>query len=168
MLFYYLSRYCRKINALKARTLVNTRALSTKRNNVILRKSGLIINGSPYITAPFFFEFGNITIDDNVYINSGCVFLDNEHIRIGKDSLIGPNVTLATVTHPISPASRNDAVIKKPIILGKNVWLGAGVVVLPGVSIGDNSVIAANSVVNRDVPPNCLYAGSPAVFKRNL
>lgn len=168
MLAYYLSRYCKKIKTLKARTLINTKALSTKRNNVLLRKAGFIINGSPYITAPFFFEFGNITIEDNVYINSGCVFLDNEHISIGQDSLIGPNVTLSTVTHPVSPASRNDAVIKKPIILGKNVWLGAGVVVLPGVSIGDNSVVAANSVVNKDIPANCLYAGSPAVFKRNL
>lgn len=168
MLSYYLSRYCKRIKTLKARNLVNTKALSNKRINVILRKAGFIINGSPYITAPFFFEFGNITIEDNVYINSGCVFLDNELITIGQDSLIGPNVTLSTVTHPVSPESRNDAVIKKPIILGENVWLGAGVVVLPGVSIGDNSVVAANSVVNKDIPANCLYAGSPAVFKRNL
>jgi len=117
---------------------------------------------------PFFYEFGRIEIHDNVYINAGCVFLDNNNISIGCNTLIGPNVTLTTATHPVDPILRNTDIISSPIVIGDNVWIGAGVVVLPGVKIGHNSVIAANSVVKSDVPENVLFAGCPAVFKRKL
>lgn len=82
--------------------------------------------------------------------------------------LIGPNVTLTTASHEVSPVLRGSGVTQAPISIGDNVWLGAGVVVLPGVKIGNNSVVAANSVVLSDVPENVLYAGTPAVFKRNI
>jgi len=82
--------------------------------------------------------------------------------------MIGPNVTLTTVSHHTDPTLRHGANIIAPIKIGENVWIGAGVVVLPGITIGDNSVIAANSVVTTDVPANCLYAGTPAKFKKAL
>ncbi|MDJ6851374.1 hypothetical protein LED50_18355 [Salmonella enterica] len=87
-----------------------------------------------------------------MYINAGCVFLDHAQISIGNDTLTGPNVTLTTASHEVSPALRGSGVTQTPISIGHNVWLGAGVVVLPGVKIGNNSVIAANSVVRSDVP----------------
>lgn len=82
--------------------------------------------------------------------------------------MIGPNVTLTTVSHHTDPILRHGANIIAPIEIGENVWIGAGAVVLPGITIGDNSVIAANSVVTADVPANCLYAGTPAKFKKAL
>lgn len=168
MLFYYLSSMCKSIKVPCARTFFNTRNLSRKKRNVLLRKSGVVLDRETTVVAPFFYEFGKITLGNNVYINSGCVFLDNAEISVGINSLIGPNVTLTTANHPVSPAMRNSEVITLPIKIGCNVWLGAGVVVLPGVTIGDNSVIAANSVVTSDVPENTLFAGAPAKFKRNI
>lgn len=82
--------------------------------------------------------------------------------------MIGPNVTLTTVTHHTDPARRHENNILSPINIGKNVWIGSGSVILPGVSIGDNSIIAANSVVSDNVTANSLYAGSPAIFKKTL
>lgn len=168
MLFYYLSKICKSIKVPCARTLFNAKNLSRKKRNTLLRKSGIVLDGETTIVAPFFYEFGKITIGENAYINSGCVFLDNAPISIGAHSLIGPNVTLTTANHPVSPEMRNSEVITSPIKIGCNVWLGAGVVVLPGVTIGDNSVIATNSVVTSNVPENTLFAGSPAIFKRNI
>ncbi|MFN3071308.1 DapH/DapD/GlmU-related protein [Serratia sp. J2] len=168
MLFYYLSSICKSIKVSRARSLFNTKNLSRKKRNTLLKKSGVVLDGEITIVAPFFYEFGKITVGDNAYINSGCVFLDNTTISIGADSLIGPHVTLSTVSHPISPALRNSDVITSPIKIGCNVWLGAGVVVLPGITIGDNSIIAANSVVTSNVPENTLFAGAPAIFKRNI
>ncbi|EFM9924965.1 sugar O-acetyltransferase, partial [Escherichia coli] len=120
------------------------------------------------ITAPFYFENGNIIIDKNVFINANCVFLDAKTIDIGCNSAIGPNVVLTTVTHPLTPSKRPKETICAPIKIGRNVWIGANTTVLPGVKIGDNSVIAANSVVNTDVPANTMYAGSPATLKKYL
>jgi acetyltransferase-like isoleucine patch superfamily enzyme len=168
MLIYYLSSMCKSIKVSRARSLFNAKNISRKKRNILLKKSGVTLDGESTIVAPFFYEFGKVIVGNNVYINSGCVFLDNAKISIGADSLIGPNVTLSTVSHPVSPALRNSEVITSSIKIGCNVWLGAGVVVLPGVTIGDNSVIAANSVVTSNVPENTLFAGSPAIFKRNI
>lgn len=120
------------------------------------------------IVEPFYFEFGNVDISGDVLINTGCTFLDNEMITIKTGSMIGPNVTLTTVSHHTDPALRHGENILAPIDIGENVWIGAGAVVLPGVTIGDNSVIAANSVVKSDIPSNELWAGCPAVFKRSI
>lgn len=168
MLFYYLSRYCKSIKPRKAIGLFNGCGLSNKKSNIILSKAGVSFKGPSNIKPPFFFEFGRVEIHGGTYINAGCVFLDTNTITIGQGSLLGPHVTLTTVTHPVDPELRHKKAISAPIVIGENVWIGAGVVVLPGVTIGNNSVIAANSVVNSDVPSNVMYAGSPAVFKRNL
>ncbi|HGF8654924.1 TPA: DapH/DapD/GlmU-related protein [Salmonella enterica subsp. enterica] len=168
MFTYLFSTLRNKLKVSTARTLFNTQNLRRKSRNKLLIKSGVVIKGESAVTPPFFYEHGRITIGNSVFINAGCVFLDNAQISIGNDTLIGPHVTLATADHYVSPELRGNGVTQAPISIGHNVWLGAGVVVLPGVNIGDNSVIAANSVVCSDVPENVLYAGTPAVFKRNI
>lgn len=168
MLNHFFCRFSRTIKPSVACQLFNTRHLSPKTSRRLLAKSGVVFNGKSVIMAPFFYEFGQITLGQGVYINAGGVFLDNAPISIGDGSLIGPNVTLTTASHPVDPAQRHACVIAKPITIGENVWLGAGVVVLLGITIGNNSVIAANSVVNADVPENMLYAGAPARCKRVL
>lgn len=168
MFTYFFSTLRNTLKVPAARTLFNTQNLRRKSRNKLLIKSGVIIKGESAVTPPFFYEHGRITIGNSVFINAGCVFLDNAQISIGNDTLIGPHVTLATADHYVSPELRGNGVTQAPISIGHNVWLGAGVVVLPGVNIGDNSVIAANSVVCSDVPENVLYAGTPAVFKRNI
>ena len=103
-----------------------------------------------------------------VLINAGCVFLDQASITIGPDAMLGPQVRLCTTTHDLNPALRHTHTRSSPISIGANAWIGAGTVILPGVSIGENSVVGANSVVNADVPANAMYAGSPARFKKWL
>lgn len=111
---------------------------------------------------PFYTDCGkNITVGKNVFINSGCRFQDQGGISIGDGTLIGHNVVLATLNHGISPDERHD-LFPAPIHIGKNVWIGANATVLPGVTIGDNAVIAAAAVVTKDVPANVVAAGVPA------
>lgn len=164
----YLFLLCSKhVSVRRARTFFNSSYMAEKKKNKILSKSGIVFEGKSTIVAPFYYEFGKIFLGENVYINSSCTFLDNAPINIGDNTLIGPNVSICTVTHNVNPCERHVNVIK-PIRIGNNAWIGAGTVILPGVSIGDNSVIGANSVVNCDVPPNVLYAGSPAKLIRSL
>ncbi|MCI8537543.1 MAG: sugar O-acetyltransferase [Oscillospiraceae bacterium] len=111
-------------------------------------------------------DFGfNIVVGDNFFCNFNCVMLDTNTITIGDDCMFGPNVTLAAATHPIKAAERVNPEGREyalPIRIGDRVWLGAGVTVLPGVTIGDRAVVAAGAVVVRDVPPDTLVAGVPA------
>ena len=117
---------------------------------------------------PFFTDCGkNIHLGKNVFINSGCHFQDQGGIYIGDGTFIGHNVILATLNHDLNPNSRAD-MWPKPIHLGKKVWIGSGAIVLPGVSIGDNSVIAAGSVVTKNVPENSVYEGNPAKFIKKI
>lgn len=111
---------------------------------------------------PFYSDFGrNITPDKNVFINSGCKFQDQGGITIGDDCLIGHNAVLATLNHDLDPAKRAD-MHPAPIAIGRNVWIGANVTVLAGVTIGDNAVEAAACVVTKDVPASTVVLGSPA------
>jgi acetyltransferase-like isoleucine patch superfamily enzyme len=111
---------------------------------------------------PFYTDCGkNISIGKNVFINSGCRFQDQGGITIGDGVLIGHNVVLATLNHDIDPGKRS-TIHPAPIVIGKNVWIGANATVVPGVTIGDGSVIAAGAVVTRDVPENTIVGGVPA------
>ncbi len=113
---------------------------------------------------PFYTDFGkNITLGKGVFINAGCKFQDQGGVFIDDYALIGHNAVLATLNHGFSPERRHD-LYPKPIHIGKRVWLGANVTVLPGVTIGDNAVIAAGAVVTGDVPANTVFAGVPARF----
>ena len=117
---------------------------------------------------PFYTDCGrNIHLEKNVFINSGCHFQDQGGIFIGEGTFIGHNVILATLNHDMNPYTRAN-IYPKPIHIGKRVWIGSGAIVLPGVTIGDNSVIGAGSVVTKDVPADCVYGGNPAKFiKKN-
>lgn len=117
---------------------------------------------------PFTADFGrNIHLDENVFINSGCRFQDQGGIWIGRGALIGHNVIITTLNHDFDPGNRQ-TMHPKPVVLGENVWIGAGAVVVPGITVGDGAVIGAGSVVTRDVEANTIVAGSPARFIRRV
>ena len=114
------------------------------------------------IETPFYTDFGkNITVGDRVFINAGCKFQDQGGIYIGDETFIGHNVVLATLDHDIDPEKRY-MLHAAPIRIGRRVWIGANVVITKGVTIGDNSVIAAGAVVTRDIPANVVAGGVPA------
>lgn len=117
---------------------------------------------------PFYSDFGkNITLGKRIFINSGCKFQDQGGVLIGDDCLIGHNTVLATLNHDLAPSRRAD-MHPAPIVIGRNVWIGSNVTVLPGVTIGDNAVVAAASVVTKDVPKNSVVVGAPARVVRTL
>ncbi len=122
------------------------------------------------IRPPFYCDHGyRISVGAHCFVNSGLVALDVAKITIGDDVQIGPNVQLLTPTHPTDPElRRNKWESSEPITIGNNVWLGGGVVVCPGVSIGDNTVVGAGSVVVRDLPANVVAVGNPARIVREL
>lgn len=117
---------------------------------------------------PFTADFGkNIALGARVFINAGCRFQDQGGITIGDDCLIGHNAVIATLQHDIAPDRRAD-LLPSPVVLGRNVWLGANVTVLPGVTIGDDAVVGAGSVVTKDVPARSIVVGSPARVVRSI
>lgn len=129
--------------------------------------TGRVVPSSFRIFPPFNADFGkNIHVGEDVFINSGCKFQDQGGIFIGDRALIGHNVVLATLNHPLAPA-RRAAVVPAPIHIEEDVWIGAGAVVCPGVRIGAGAVVAAGAVVVRNVPPMTVAGGVPAqVIKR--
>ena len=111
---------------------------------------------------PFYTDFGkNIRLGKRVFINAGCCFQDQGGIEIGDDCLIGHQVVLATLNHDFDPQKRGN-MTPAPIRLGRRVWIGAHATILPGVTIGDNAVVAAGAVVTKDLPPNAVVGGVPA------
>lgn len=111
---------------------------------------------------PIYSDFGkNIKIGKNVFINSGCCFQDQGGIELGDGCLIGHQVVIATLNHDLDPQKRG-GMFPAAVKLGKNVWVGAHATILPGVTVGDNAVIAAGAVVTKDVPAYCVAAGVPA------
>ncbi len=129
---------------------------------------GKTVDNSSTVFTPFQTNFGKfINIGKNVFINHGCSFLDLGGITIEDDVLIGPNVQLITENHPIKPAERKSLVLDS-ILIKKNAWIGGGSIILPGVTVGENSVVAAGSVVTKNVPDNVVVAGVPARLIKNL
>jgi len=129
---------------------------------------GAEIDKSTTVFPPFYTNFGRfITIGKRVFINHACSFLDMGGITIEDDVLIGPKVNLITEKHPLNPNERK-SLICKPILIKRKVWIGAGATILPGVTIGENAVVAAGAVVTADVPPNTIVGGIPAKFIKNI
>jgi len=130
--------------------------------------TGRAVDESVTVFPPLYADFGkNIVLGRRVFINAGCTFQDQGGVTIGDDSLIGHNVVFATLNHDLDPARRAD-MHPAPIVVGRNVWIGSNATVLPGVSIGDNAVVAAAAVVTKDVPADTVVVGSPARVVRSL
>lgn len=130
--------------------------------------TGKTIDASVDISLPFYSDFGkHITFGKNIFINQNVTFVDLGGIIIEDDVLIGPRAMLITVNHLIDPKVRRGVRVS-PIHVKKNAWIGANATILPGVTIGENSIIAANSTVTKDVPANVIVAGTPAKQIRNV
>jgi acetyltransferase-like isoleucine patch superfamily enzyme len=118
---------------------------------------------------PFYSTCGkNLTVGRNVFINQNCTIYDLAPVTIGDDVLIGPNVSLITDSHPVAPSQRTAYVVAMPITIERGVWIAAGATVIGGVTIGENAVVAAGSVVTKDAPANTLVGGNPARVIRSI
>lgn len=123
---------------------------------------GAPVDDSVVVFPPFSTDFGRgIRIGRRVFINSGCRFQDQGGVTIGDDCLIGHNAVFATLNHDLDPSRRAD-LHPAPVVLGDNVWIGANVTILPGVTIGDDAVIGAASLVTKDIPAGAVAVGAPA------
>jgi acetyltransferase-like isoleucine patch superfamily enzyme len=132
------------------------------------RLTGTPVDESFWLLPPFYTDFGkNIRVGRNVFINHACELMDRGGITIGDDVLIGPKVNLVTINHPIDPNTRRSTYCA-PIVIKKGAWLGAAVSVMPGVTIGENAVVAANAVVTKDVPDNSIVGGIPARIIKHI
>lgn len=141
-----------------------------KRQKILKRMLGKVGTGC-YIEPPFHANFGgqHVMFGDHIYANFNLTVVDDTYIYIGSHTMIGPNVTLASANHPILPELREKGYqYNLPIHIGKNCWLGAGVIVVPGVTIGDNTVVGAGAVVTKDLPANVIAAGVPAKVLRPI
>ncbi|KUZ68022.1 transferase [Burkholderia ubonensis] len=130
---------------------------------------GKEVDESFLLIPPFYTAGGvDISVGRNVFVNQNCTFYDLGGLDIADDVMIGPNVSLITTGHPIEPSQRRDFVVAKPIVIERNVWIGAGATIIGGVTVGENSVVGAGSVVTKDVPPNTLVGGNPARVIRSI
>lgn len=165
----------------KARKLLNRynnldSELLEERENIL--KDLLHFKGSGvWIETPFFCDYGdNISIGDNTFVNTNCIFLDDNKITIGKNGLIAPYVQIYTALHPLKASDRiiqtgsetRYLTSTKPVTIGDNVWIGGNSVIFPGVTIGNNVTIGAGSVVTKDIPDDMLAYGNPCELQRKL
>lgn len=148
-----------------------TRPTELKKRAEMLKCMFAEIGEDCYIEPPLHANWGgkHVHFGRNVYANFNLTLVDDTHIYIGDYTMLGPNVTIATAGHPILPELREKAYqFNLPVHIGRNCWLGAGVVVLPGVTIGDNTVIGAGSIVTKDIPPNVVAVGNPCRVMRPI
>ena len=148
----------------------HTRPSDVKRREEIIRQLFGKVGKNPYVEPNIFCGFGkNIEVGDNFFANNNCVFVDPGKIVFGDDVKIAPQCGFYTALHPLDPQQRKDNYeAAYPIVVGNNVWFGGGVKVLPGVTIGDNAVIGAGSVVTKDIPANVLAVGNPCRVIREI
>lgn len=141
-----------------------TRPSEGAKREALLKEMFAELGENCYIEPPLRSNWGgkHVHFGKGVYANFNLTLVDDTHIYVGDHTMIGPNVTLATAGHPILPALREEVYqFNLPVRIGRNCWLGAGVIVLPGVTIGDNTVVGAGSVVTRDLPCGVVAAGNP-------
>jgi acetyltransferase-like isoleucine patch superfamily enzyme len=130
--------------------------------------TGIPLDASTTVLPPFHINLGVFTrIGKNVFINHDCTFLDIGGIIIEDDVLIGPKVSVITESHPLDPSERK-ALLVKPVVIKRNAWIGVGAIILPGVTVGENAVVAAGAVVSKDVPANTIVAGVPAKVVKTI
>ncbi|SKD09729.1 Acetyltransferase (isoleucine patch superfamily) [Chitinophaga ginsengisegetis] len=162
-----------KVDEVVSRTLALSPALNaaTSVDEIRAKLSGIIgtiLDESTTVFAPFYTNFGRfIKIGKHVFINHACSFLDMGGITLEDHVLIGPKVNLITENHPLNPVDRR-GMLCKPILVKRNAWIGAGATILPGVTIGENAVVAAGAVVSRNVPDNTVVGGIPAKVIRTI
>ncbi len=148
-----------------------TRPSQGQRREELLRQMFADIGEGCYIEPPLHANWGghHVHFGKNVYANFNLTLVDDTHIYVGDCTMFGPNVTVATAGHPILPALREQGLqYNVPVHIGRNCWLGSGVVVLPGVTIGDNTVVGAGSVVTKDLPANVVAVGDPCRVLRPI
>lgn len=148
-----------------------TRPLEGEKRFKLLKEMFAEIGEDSYIEPPLHTNWGghHVHFGKRVYANFNLTLVDDSHIYVGDYTMIGPNVTIATAGHPILPELREkNYQYNIPVHIGKNCWLGAGVVVLPGVTIGDNTVIGAGSIVTKDIPSNVVAVGNPCRVLREI
>lgn len=148
-----------------------TRPLEQEKRETLLKEMFAEIGEDCYVEPPLHSNFGggHVHFGKNVYANFNLTLVDDTHIYVGDYTMLGPNVVIATAGHPILPELREQAYQYNMLVhIGKNCWLGAGVIVLPGVSIGDNTVVGAGSVVTKDLPANVVAVGNPCRVLREI
>ena len=139
-------------------------AAGPSERHALLKERLEAVGAGAVIRAPFHVDYGsNIVLGDGVFLNFNCVILDVCRVVIGDRTQIGPGVQILTADHPRDPVQRAAGVeFGRPIVIGKDVWIGGGAIILPGVTIGDGALIGAGAVVTRDVPPGATAVGNPA------
>lgn len=148
-----------------------TRPTELDKREKMLKEMFAEIGENCYIEPPFHANHAgyHVHFGKNVYANFGLTLVDDTHIYVGDYTMFGPNVVVATAGHPILPILREKVLqFNMPVHIGRNCWLGAGVIVLPGITIGDNSVIGAGSVVTKDIPANVVAVGNPCRVLREI
>lgn len=148
-----------------------TRPSEYEKREELLKEMFAEIGEGCYIEPPFHANWAgkHVHFGSNVYANFNLTLVDDTDIYVGDKVMFGPNVTVATAGHPIDPELRYQAMqYNIPVHIGENVWIGANAVVLPGITIGDNSVIGAGSVVTKDIPPNVVAVGNPCRVLREI
>lgn len=148
-----------------------TRPSELDRRAALLRELFAEIGEDCYIEPPLHTNWGgrHVHFGRNVYANFNLTLVDDTHIYIGDYTMLGPNVVIATAGHPLLPELREQGYqYNAPVRVGRNCWIGAGVVIVPGINIGDNAVIGAGSIVTKDVPANCLAVGNPCRVLREI
>ena len=148
-----------------------TRPTEQAKRQTMLKEMFAEIGEGCYIEPPFHTNMGghHIHFGKNIYVNFNGTFVDDTHIYVGDCTMFGPNVTIATAGHPILPELREQGFqYNMPVRIGRNCWLGAGVSVMPGVTIGDNVVVGAGSVVTKDLPSDVVAVGNPCRVLREV
>jgi galactoside O-acetyltransferase len=148
-----------------------TRPTELDKREKMLKEMFWEIGENCYIEPPFHANWGghHVHFGNNVYANFNLTMVDDTHIYVGDCTMFAPNVTVATAGHPICPELREKAYqFNMPVHIGKNCWIGAGALIMPGVTIGDNTVIGAGSVVTKDIPANVVAVGNPCKVMREI